>query len=102
MLVHKKELFYQCLRKSYRKGHIDIAKYLINHNIELDISEPDRNPLFAAIYNGHFEMVKLLVENHINISITYFGENMKEMDAYTFALERGQTEMAEYLKGKWK
>ncbi|WP_154991234.1 ankyrin repeat domain-containing protein [Priestia megaterium] len=79
-----------------------IAKYLINHNIELDISEPDRNPLFAAIYNGHFEMVKLLVENHINISITYFGENMKEMDAYTFALERGQTEMAEYLKGKWK
>ncbi len=45
-------------------------------------------------------MVKLLVENHINISITYSGENMKEMDAYTFAIERGQIEIAEYLKQK--
>ncbi|MCM3793678.1 MULTISPECIES: ankyrin repeat domain-containing protein [Priestia] len=88
------------LERAAAKGHIDIAKYLINHNIELDISEPDRNPLFAAIYNGHFEMVKLLVENHINISITYSGENMKEMDAYTFAIERGQIEIAEYLKQK--
>ena len=43
-------------------------------------------------------MVKLLVENHINISITYSGENMKEMDAYEFAIERGQIEIAEYLK----
>ncbi|MGC9930233.1 ankyrin repeat domain-containing protein [Priestia aryabhattai] len=86
------------LERAAAKGHIDIAKYLINHNIKIDISEPDKNPLFAAIYNDHFEMVKLLVENHINISITYSGENMKEMDAYTFALERGQIEIAEYLK----
>ncbi|MDQ0227311.1 hypothetical protein J2S02_003656 [Metabacillus niabensis] len=25
---------------------------------------------------------------------------MKEMDAYAFAVERGQTEIAEYIKGK--
>jgi ankyrin repeat protein len=88
------------LERAATKGYVDIAKYLINHNVELDISEPDRNPLFAAIYSGHFEIVKLLVEKHINISIKYAGESMKEMDAYTFAIERGQTEIAEYLTRK--
>jgi uncharacterized protein len=103
-------------------GHLEIVQYLIRAGIDVNAqggtfstnaleraaakghidSEPDRNPLFAAIYNGHFEMVKLLVENHINISITYSGENIKEMDAYTFAIERGQIEIAEYLKGKLK
>lgn len=79
-------------------GHLEIAEHLINHNIEIDTSEPDRNPLFAAIYGGHFEIVKLLVENNIDISIKYSGDNMKEMDAYAFAIERGQIEIAEYLK----
>ncbi|MFP9131372.1 ankyrin repeat domain-containing protein [Niallia sp. BSM11] len=86
------------LERAIAKGHLDIADYLISKNVEIDISEPDRNPLFAAIYGGHLEIVKLLVENNINISIKYTGETMKDMDAYAFAIERGQTEIAEYLK----
>ncbi|PEM68441.1 hypothetical protein CN613_14910 [Bacillus pseudomycoides] len=88
------------LERAATKGHLEIAEYLINHNIEIDTSEPDRNPLFAAIYGGHFEIVKLLVEYNIDISIKYSGDNMKDMDAYAFAIERGQTEIAEYLKRK--
>ncbi|MGE7184022.1 ankyrin repeat domain-containing protein [Peribacillus sp. NPDC006672] len=88
------------LERAATKGHLDIAEYLINQNAEIDTSEPDRNPLFAAIYGGHFEIVKLLVENNIDISIKYSGDNMKDMDAYAFAIERGQTEIAEYLKRK--
>ncbi|MED3757612.1 ankyrin repeat domain-containing protein [Peribacillus frigoritolerans] len=88
------------LERAATKGHLDIVEYLINQNVEMDTSEPDRNPLFAAIYGGHFEIVKLLVENNIDISIKYSGDNMKDMDAYTFAIERGQTEIAEYLKEK--
>jgi uncharacterized protein len=88
------------LERAATKGYLDIAKYLIHQNIEIDTSEPDRNPLFAAIYGGHFEIVKLLVENNIDISIKYSGESMKDMDAYEFAVERGQTEIAEYLKQK--
>ncbi|NBJ71365.1 MULTISPECIES: ankyrin repeat domain-containing protein [Clostridia] len=88
------------LERAASKGHLDIVQYLINKNIEMDISEPDRNPLFAAIYGGNLEIVKLLVENGIDISIKYSGENMKDMDAYAFAVERGQTEIAEYLKQK--
>ncbi|WP_459502371.1 ankyrin repeat domain-containing protein [Bacillus sp. C1] len=88
------------LERAATKGHLEIAEYLINHNIEIDTSEPDRNPLFAAIYGGHFKIVKLLVENNIDISIKYSGDNMKGMNAYAFANERGQTEIAEYLKRK--
>ena len=88
------------LERAASKGYLDIVEYLINHNVEIDISEPDRNPLFAAIYGGHFEIVKLLVENNIDISIKYSGESMKDMGAYEFAIERGQTEIAEYLKRK--
>ncbi|WP_147536279.1 ankyrin repeat domain-containing protein [Bacillus marasmi] len=88
------------LERAATKGYIDIVEYLINQNVEFDTSEPDRNPLFAAIYGGHFDIVKLLVENQIDISIKYSGENMKDMDAYAFAIERGQTKIAEYLKQK--
>ncbi|ADO57894.1 ankyrin repeat domain-containing protein [Paenibacillus polymyxa] len=88
------------LERAATKGHLNIAEYLINQNVEIDTSEPDRNPLFAAIYGGHFEIVKLLVENNIDVSIKYSGYNMKDMDAYAFAIERGQTEIAEYLKQK--
>lgn len=88
------------LERATTKGRLDIAEYLISQNVEIDISEPDRNPLFAAIYGGHLEIVKLLVENNIDISIKYSGKTMKDMDAYAFAIERGQTEIAEYLKLK--
>jgi uncharacterized protein len=88
------------LERAASKGSLDIVQYLINHNIEMDTSEPDRNPLFAAIYGGNLDIVKLLVENDIDISIKYSGENMKDMDAYAFAVERGQTEITEYLKQK--
>ncbi|MEC0273156.1 ankyrin repeat domain-containing protein [Peribacillus frigoritolerans] len=88
------------LERAATKGYLDIAEYLINQNVEMDTSEPDRNPLFAAIYGGHFEIVKMLVKNNIDISIKYAGDNMKDMDAYAFAIERGQTEIAEYIKEK--
>ncbi|AIF42599.1 ankyrin repeat domain-containing protein [Virgibacillus sp. SK37] len=91
------------LERATAKGQLDIAKYLISKNVEFDISEPDRNPLFAAIYGGHLEIVKLLVESDIDISVKYSGETMKDMDAYAFAVERGQqTEIAEYLKQEMK
>jgi ankyrin repeat protein len=86
------------LERAATKGNLDIVSYLINQDIKFDISEPDRNPLFAAIYGGNLEIVKLLIENDINIYIKYSGENMKDMNAYKFALERGENEIAEYIK----
>ncbi|MDP9739370.1 UNVERIFIED_ORG: ankyrin repeat protein [Bacillus sp. B2I3] len=82
------------------EGHLEIVKYLIERGAELDVTLAKRNPLFGAIYGGHKEVVELLVENGIDISIRYTGESIKNMDAYEYAREFGQTEIADYLKQK--
>lgn len=79
------------------EGHIEIVEYLLSCGARMDISEPDHNPLFAAIYGGHKDIVKLLLDNGIDPSVSYSGDYMKNMDAYAFALERGQKEIAEML-----
>ena len=81
-------------------GHLEIVKFLLEAGAELDVSLAKRNPLFGAIYGGHKEVVEFLVEKGIDISIRYTGESLKNMDAYEYAREFGQTEIAEYLKGK--
>ncbi|MED1436644.1 ankyrin repeat domain-containing protein [Bacillus mycoides] len=81
-------------------GHLEMVKYLIEAGAELDVSLAKRNPLFGAIYGGHKEVAEFLVEKGIDISIRYTGKNIKNMDAYEYAREFGQTEIAEYLKQK--
>ena len=54
-------------------------------------------PCLPQIHGGHLEIVKLLVEKRVDISIKYSGSSMKDMDAYAFAMERGETAIAEYL-----
>ncbi len=81
------------------KGHLDIVKLLIQNGAVLDVSTAEKNPLFAAIYNGHFDVVKLLVENGIDITAAYPIGELESCDAYEFARQYGQTEIADYLKG---
>ncbi len=78
-------------------GHVEIVRSLLDVGAELDVSKPERNPLFGAIYGGHLEIVKLLVERGIDYRVSYTGQSMKNMDALAFALERGQREIARYL-----
>ncbi len=88
------------LRVAAGEGHIEIVKYLLQSGAELDVSLAKRNPLFAAIYGGHKEVVEHLVNQGIDISVQYTGKNIKDMDAYQYAKEFGQTEIAEYLMRK--
>jgi len=80
------------------EGHIEIVKYLLSSGAELDVSEPTRNPLFGAIMSGNIDIVKVLIDNGIDTKIKYTGKNMINMDAYAFAVERGQLEIAKLLK----
>ena len=82
------------------EGEINIVEYLFDSGAILDVSDPKRNPLFSAIYGGDLDIVKYLVQNGIDITVKYTGDTMKDMGAYEFAVERGQTEIAEYLKRK--
>src|SRR5262245_14761134 len=63
----------------------------------MDVSEPVRNPLFGAIYGGHTDVARLLIDSGIDTNIKYNGKNMKEMDALAFAREWGRTDIADLL-----
>lgn len=85
------------INEAANEGHSDIVDYLISCGALLDTSEPERNPLFGAIMSGSRDIVRHLLEKGINASVRYTGDYMKDMDAYAFAIERGQTEIAEML-----
>ena len=80
------------------EGELSIVEYLFDNGAILDVSDPTRNPLFSAIYGGHLDIVKFLVQIGIDITVKYRGDRMKDMGAYEFAVERGQIEIADYLK----
>lgn len=86
------------LANASSEGWLNIVEFLYNKGAILDVSDPTCNPLFLAIYGGHLEVVKFLVLKGINIDIKYTGNKMKNMGAYEFAIERGEIEIAEYLK----
>ncbi|CAN7717129.1 ankyrin repeat domain-containing protein [Duganella sp. LjRoot269] len=78
-------------------GQIEAVKYLLKSGAEMDVSEPEKNPLFGAIYCGRKDIAKELIENGIRTDIRYTGESMKEMDAKAFAVERGELDIARLL-----
>jgi len=80
------------------QGHVDIVKYLLSCGSEIDVSDPVRNPLFSAIYCGDKEIVNVLVEAGTDVNVKYSGESMNNMGALEFAIEGGQTEIAELLR----
>lgn len=86
------------LHEAARGGHSRVMATLHEAGAVLDTSGPERNPLFGAIYGGHFEAVKWLIKNGIDLGATYTGDNMKDMDALAFARERGHTIITKYLQ----
>jgi uncharacterized protein len=85
------------INEAASKGHLEVVTELLQAGASLDTSEPERNPLFSAIFGGHLDVVKLLVSHGVDPLVKYSGENMKGMDAIAFARERGQSEIATFL-----
>jgi ankyrin repeat protein len=80
------------------EGDLETLKYLHTRGVIFDTSEPTRNPLFGAIYGGHKDVARYLLENGIDHSVAYTSDTMTNMDAFAFATERGQTEIAEMIR----
>ncbi|MEY2880808.1 MAG: hypothetical protein RLZZ15_3188 [Verrucomicrobiota bacterium] len=78
-------------------GRLEVVEFLLANRAELDVTEPERNPLFSAIQGGHLPIVQLLVERGIDTKVAYTGSSMKGMTALAFARERGQQEISEFL-----
>jgi uncharacterized protein len=86
------------INEAAAEGHPAIVKYLLSRGALLDISEPEKNPLFSTIHGGHLDIVKLLLEAGIDAKVKYSSESMNDMGALEFAKERGQSEIVEYLE----
>jgi len=82
------------------QGNVEIVKYLLSHGAEMDVSEPERNPLFGAIYGGHTAVAKLLIDKGIDMKAKYTGPNMRDMDALAFANEWGRKDIAGLIVNK--
>lgn len=80
------------------EGCSEIVAYLLERGATLDVSAPERNPLFSAIYGGHAELVAILLDAGIDATVRYTGPSMKNMDAAAFARERGQAELARLVE----
>ncbi|WP_298213048.1 ankyrin repeat domain-containing protein [Acidovorax sp.] len=89
------------LNEAASEGRSEVAKYLLSHDAEIDVSDPERNPLFGAIYAANKEIVSMLLDAGIDASIKYTGENMMDMGAYEFAKERGQLEIADLIGARY-
>lgn len=86
------------LNEAASSGHQNMVAWLHERGAKFDTTEPERNPLFGAIYGGHIDVVKFLVDHGIDYRVRYTGTYMKNMDALAFAVERGQSAIAAYLR----
>ena len=79
------------------EGNLEVVEVLLDSGCELDTEEPERNPLFAAIHNGHTDVVLALLNAGIDYTLKYTGSSMKDMDAKAFAIEWGRADIAALL-----
>lgn len=86
------------IRSAARNGKLDIVQLLHEKGANFDVSEATKNPLFGAICNGHYEVAKYLIDNGIDITVKYNVGKLDNVDAYEYARQFGQTEIANYIK----
>lgn len=88
------------IRSAAENGHIDMIELLYNSGTVFDVSEAAKNPLFGAIYGGHYSVVEFLVEHGIDIAKYYSVGELDKVDACMYAKQLGQTEIEKYLQKK--
>ena len=81
-----------------KKGHRDIAEYLLTHTTcNLNVQDSQRNtPLHIASHSGHMECVKLIVETRVDLNLT----SKNNQTTLHIACEYGHRNIAEYLLTK--
>jgi hypothetical protein len=85
------------IKRAASGGHLHIMEYLLSHGAKLDVTRPERNPMFGAIYNGHADVAKLLLDAGIDPHIVYRSVTGKLKNALSFAQERGEKDIVRLL-----
>lgn len=81
-------------------GRLEVVRKLLVLGAEMDTSEPERNPLFGAVYGSHRHVVELLLGCGIDATVKYSGDSMTDMDAVAFARERGELALAALIESR--
>lgn len=79
-------------------GFKNIVELLYTNGAIWDVSTFSANPLFAAISKGHIDIAEYLIANGIDLNASYDVGSLHNVDAYEYAREYGQTEIAELIK----
>jgi len=89
---------YNALHLSVMKKRKDIAEYLLKQGIRKNDKEAQNGytPIFFAVGNGDFEMIKLLVEHKVNLKVkSNIGSTLLHL-----AAGNADADILEYLIGK--
>ncbi len=82
------------------RGHVAVLKYLLSIGGTMDTDTGQQNPLLSAIYNGHDECAKILIDHGIDFNTTYIRPDGSEFNALSHSLDYGREEITRYLKTK--
>ena len=86
------------IERAASKGATRVVSWLLNHGVQLNSEVRGTTrcmPLTLAVIDGHFEVVKLLVERGADFNAVWDDKN-----ALTFAIMYGHKEIEEFLRSK--
>jgi hypothetical protein len=85
------------LQNAASDGHLPVVELLIARGASLDVSAPEKNPLFAAIDRGHTEIARVLLAAGIDRTVKYRGTSGKTKDALSYARDWGRTDIVQLI-----
>ncbi len=85
------------LDEAASQGHFEVVQYLVERGASVITPRPERNPLFGAIDSGRADIATFLLDTGIDPHVVYRGESGGLKNALSYALEDGQTEIADLL-----
>jgi len=88
-----------CLNCAIGGKNIELVRLLLDHGASLDTTDTISNPLYGAIYHGHFEIAKLLIERGLDVNVQYKAKP-PHTNALLFAKTWGRTDIVKLIE--WK
>lgn len=60
---------YSPLTLACYRGNLELAKFMINNNTNLNVGSKMGTPLMAAVVKGHLEIIKMLLDHKADINL---------------------------------
>ena len=81
-----------------RSGDRELVEYLLSQGAVVNLNELQENPYLTAIYRRNREMVRFFLDYGIDPHVVMERDDGSLRNAYSFSLDRGETEIAKLLE----